>query len=100
MRAIPAILILFVLVVPPARAREDEWTRPYEPHLPGTEPVDSAGDRTLVSVRILRDKPDATPARYHWRNSQDPVYVADPNDGGLRWDLREWTETPNWGDSP
>jgi hypothetical protein len=37
-------------------------------------------------------KPDANPVRYHWHNPQNTIYVADPSDGGLRWDLLAWTE--------
>jgi hypothetical protein len=29
---------------------------------------------------------------YHWKNPQDPIYVPNPSDGGLRWDLLSWTE--------
>jgi len=38
--------------------------------------------------------PDATqPApRYTWKNSQDPIYAVNPDDGGLRWELLEWTD--------
>jgi hypothetical protein len=40
----------------------------------------------------LTIKPSSTPIRYHWHNPQNPIYVPDPNDGGLRWDLLSWTE--------
>ncbi len=42
--------------------------------------------------------PDPTPARYHWRDLSDPYYPYDSvyvpgedDEGGLRWDLIEWT---------
>jgi len=41
---------------------------------------------------LLIIKPDANPVRYHWHNPQNTIYVADPSDGGLRWDLLAWTE--------
>ena len=40
----------------------------------------------------LTIKPSATPIRYHWHNPQNTIYIADPTDGGLRWDLLSWTE--------
>jgi hypothetical protein len=39
-------------------------------------------------------KPNPTAVRYHWHNWNNPVFVADPSDGGLRWELLEWTENP------
>ena len=33
-----------------------------------------------------------TAATYHWATSYDPIFVAHPDDGGLRWDLLSWTE--------
>jgi hypothetical protein len=46
--------------------------------------------------------PDPTPARYHWRDLNDPhcpydsLYVPGEDDeGGLRWDLVRWTELGN-----
>ena len=38
--------------------------------------------------------PDATAIRYHWHNSQNPVYLPHPDDEGLRWELVEWTDNP------
>ncbi len=40
----------------------------------------------------LTVKPDPTPVRYHWHNSQNPVYVPHPDDDGLRWELLEWAD--------
>ncbi len=37
-------------------------------------------------------KPDAGSIRYHWYNPQNAIYVPLPADGGLRWDLLDWTE--------
>jgi hypothetical protein len=36
--------------------------------------------------------PDPRNPYYHWKNPQDPIYVPNPSDGGLRWDLLSWTE--------
>jgi hypothetical protein len=40
----------------------------------------------------LNIKPEVTPVRYHWHNPQNTIYVTDPSDGGLRWDLLSWME--------
>jgi hypothetical protein len=32
--------------------------------------------------------------QYHWHNPQNTIYIAHPTDGGLRWDLLNWTENP------
>ena len=40
-------------------------------------------------------KSDTPPARYHWKNRDDPIYVPRPEDEGLRWDLLEWTDNPD-----
>ena len=37
-------------------------------------------------------KPDTTSVRYHWHNPQNTIYVANPADGGLCWDLLDWAE--------
>lgn len=36
--------------------------------------------------------PDPLNPYYHWWNPQNTIYVPNPNDGGLRWDLLSWTE--------
>ncbi len=38
--------------------------------------------------------PPAQAATYHWHDAANPIYVAHPDDGGLRWDLIDWTENP------
>ena len=40
----------------------------------------------------LTIKPNPASIRYHWHNPQNTIYVADPSDGGLRWDLLYWAE--------
>jgi hypothetical protein len=48
----------------------------------------------------LTIKPSPTPIRYHWHTWTDangtnnPIFVPDPNDGGLRWNLLDWTDSP------
>ncbi|MBN2477607.1 MAG: hypothetical protein JXB62_23570 [Pirellulales bacterium] len=42
----------------------------------------------------LKIQPPPTAARYHWKTSDDPIYVPGPDDEGLRWELLEWTENP------
>lgn len=41
-------------------------------------------------------KPASATARYHWKNWNDPLYIPDHERGdvGLRWDLLEWTDSP------
>ena len=39
-------------------------------------------------------RPDADEIRYHWQNTNDPIYVPHPDDGGLRWELPDWTDNP------
>jgi hypothetical protein len=36
--------------------------------------------------------PDPRNPYYHWWNPQSTIYVPNPSDGGLRWDLLSWTE--------
>jgi hypothetical protein len=38
--------------------------------------------------------PDPLNPYYHWKNPQDTIYVPKASDGGLRWDLLSWTESP------
>ena len=39
-------------------------------------------------------QPDAQTIRYHWQNWDEPIFQPHPDDGGLRWDLLEWTDNP------
>lgn len=39
-------------------------------------------------------EPSPTPVTYHWKNTGDPVYVANPADAGLRWDVLAITNGP------
>jgi hypothetical protein len=38
--------------------------------------------------------PESPAVAYHWANSYDPIFIANPSDGGLCWDLLVWTENP------
>lgn len=40
----------------------------------------------------LTIKPNTTSVRYHWHNPQNTIYVVNPADGGLRWDVLDWAE--------
>lgn len=40
----------------------------------------------------LTIKPSTTTIRYHWHNPQNTIYVVNSADGGLRWDVVDWTE--------
>lgn len=37
-------------------------------------------------------QPESAAVSYHWANSYDPIFIAHPNDGGLRWNLLSWSE--------
>jgi hypothetical protein len=43
---------------------------------------------------LLTIKPDSGPISYHWHYPGNRIYEPHPDDDGLRWDLREWTENP------
>jgi len=48
----------------------------------------------LNPIPALTIKPDVTSLRPQWQDLAQPVYVADPADAGLRWDLIRWTDKP------
>jgi Tfp pilus assembly protein PilX len=37
-------------------------------------------------------QPDSHSIQYHWKNASDPVYIANPSDPGLRWEVVSWTD--------
>jgi hypothetical protein len=47
---------------------------------------------TLNYVPRVTIKPNTASIRYHWHNPDNTIYVAHASDGGLRWDLLDWTE--------
>ncbi|MEN8148248.1 MAG: carboxypeptidase-like regulatory domain-containing protein [Planctomycetota bacterium] len=52
-----AVILLFAIVFATglARAAEEEWVRTSTVHLPGLEPRDAEGRKTVVSVRLFRE---------------------------------------------
>jgi len=52
------------------------------------------GQSGFISTPILTLEPNPTPLTYHWKNPSDPVYVANPSDPGLRWDVLAITDNP------
>lgn len=42
-------------------------------------------------------RPDTRSINYHypWLSTSNPIYVAHPDDGGLRWEVVDWTENPS-----
>ena len=42
----------------------------------------------------LTIEPEATAFHYHWCNPQNGLYVAHPDDGGLRWEMVRWIDNP------
>ncbi|OHB81054.1 MAG: hypothetical protein A2V98_23445 [Planctomycetes bacterium RBG_16_64_12] len=61
---------------------------PVVPYFPVWMARKGYNPKPLVTI-----KPDASPIAYHWKKPYDPVYVPHPVDGGLRWDLLEWTDS-------
>ena len=39
-------------------------------------------------------KPDSAGVTYHWHDWSQPLFVAHPDDGGLRWDVLRWVDSP------
>jgi len=37
---------------------------------------------------------NSSPVSYHWHDWSKPVFVPHPDDGGLRWELIDWTDSP------
>ena len=52
------------------------------------------GNLGMNPIPLLTIKPDLTSLTPHWQDLAQPVYVADPADPGLRWDLVRWTDKP------
>lgn len=46
----------------------------------------------LDPVPKLIIKASTDTIRYHWHSPQNTIYVANADDGGLRWDLLDWSE--------
>jgi hypothetical protein len=55
---------------------------------------------TLNPVPQLVIKPNSTTISYHWQsllnaqNTENPIFIPASGDGGLRWDLYQWTDSP------
>jgi hypothetical protein len=43
---------------------------------------------------LLTIKPDTTSITYHWPTPNSPVFLVNPTDGALRWEVVKWTENP------
>lgn len=54
-------------------------------------PFMEADQGFLVDPKI-EVKPDPQPVTYHWQDWANPLFVPDPSDGALRWELVEWTD--------
>jgi len=48
------LIAVLVLTAGAFATAEDEWVRPYDPYLPGTEPLDDEGGKKVVAVRLVR----------------------------------------------
>ncbi|MCI0358700.1 MAG: hypothetical protein L0211_09480 [Planctomycetaceae bacterium] len=46
----------------------------------------------LPAAPQIKMQRDASGVKYHWHTWSQPVYVKDPADAGLRWNLVRWTE--------
>ena len=51
-------------------------------------------DRGLEQQPKIVFRPDPSGATYHWHDWTQPLFVAHPDDSGLRWDLIEWRDSP------
>ncbi len=42
-------------------------------------------------------QPDTRTINYHypWLDASNPIYIAHPDDGGLRWEVVDWTDNPS-----
>jgi len=52
------------------------------------------GQSGFISTPVLTLEPNPSPFTYHWKNPTDPVYVANPSDPGLRWDVLAIADNP------
>jgi hypothetical protein len=43
---------------------------------------------------LLTIKPDTTSITYHWLTSGSPIFMANPSDGAIRWEVIKWSENP------
>jgi hypothetical protein len=43
---------------------------------------------------LLTIMPETTSITYHWPTANAPVYLVNPSDGALRWEVVKWTEIP------
>jgi hypothetical protein len=43
---------------------------------------------------LLTINPDTTSITYHWPTANASVFLANPNDGALRWEVIKWSENP------
>lgn len=57
-------------------------------------PVYLQNSHGLDSQPRILVKPETAQIRYHWNTLQNPIYAAEPSDGGLRWDLLQWADAP------
>jgi hypothetical protein len=71
----------------------DFWWQLFRPNPVSYFPV-WMGSQGRSPLPRLTFKADPTAVAYSWYNSYYPIFVPDPNDAGLRWDLWEWTENP------
>jgi len=67
----------------------DALEGPVEPYFPNWMGNQGRDPKPRVTI-----KPDPGPIRYHWHYPGNRIYLAHPDDDGLRWDLLEWTENP------
>jgi hypothetical protein len=43
---------------------------------------------------LIKIEPDTPAIVHHWHTWGQPVYVAHPDDPGLRWNLIDWIDNP------
>ena len=57
-------------------------------------PVYMSGSPGLNYQPLLTINPDTTSITYHWPTANASVFLVNPSDGALRWEVIKWTENP------
>ena len=65
-----------------------------EPNAEPYFPLYVEADKELVQRPKIVFRPDPAAPSYHWHDWSQPLFVAHPDDGGLRWDLLDWQDDP------
>ncbi len=53
-----------------------------------------ADTHDLNSMPLFHVRPPTDSVQYHWHDWSKPLFIPDPTEDGLRWDLTEWRDNP------